>query len=141
MKERKIYLAGSITGTSIENHSGWRDKLSETIELVTDRRVKCFNPIEHISELMPMRDWGLKYDLNMLRECDLMVVNLDYNDHSIGTNIEIGVALENKIPILIYHTQPLDMHVWHVYAAEAVFDDYENMIAYLVNHYVGEWCK
>ena len=36
-------MAGAITGVSLEEHSGWRDKFSDTIETVTQKRVRCFN--------------------------------------------------------------------------------------------------
>lgn len=137
----QIYAAGAITGLTYEQHFSWRDDLSVLIRDATHNKWNVFNPSLHISDLeefnMDERE-AMDYDLYHLLRSDLMVVNFDYNPTSIGTIAEMGAAYTHQIPIIGLNETGEKLHPWQKEMCLKIFNDYNLMVKYLVDHFINE---
>lgn len=105
MKKIKIYLAGKMSGLSYEEMNKWRVEVSNELKKIEynldncypikEYNILCQNPCDYYNfELDPntYTEHEIKeFDLYLVKNCDLILVNLDYPD-SIGTAIELELA-------------------------------------------------
>lgn len=110
-KGLKIYLAGAMSNLSFSEMNSWRINIKN--ELIrraqwhgTDIRVinpvdyYNFKEIKHKSEREVMQ-----YDLSHVKTSDIVIVNVDGLNTSIGTCIELYEALTRNIPVLAFGTK------------------------------------
>ena len=111
MSKPIIYLGGAISDLTQEQYRGWRDKLATNIEVATNYKWRCFDPCEHLNEFGEVitLEESAAYDLDHLRHCRLMIASFEYTQKSTGTLIELGVAYENRIPIIGYNPDNLEL--------------------------------
>ena len=137
----QIYAAGAITGLTYEQHFNWRDELAATITECTKGKWHVFNPSLHISDIdewnMTDRE-AMDYDLHHLLRSDIVVVNFNHKSDSIGTAAELGAAYTHQIPIIGLNETWGELHPWQKKMCLRIFNDYNMMINYLVNHFVNE---
>lgn len=141
MNKKRIYLAGGISGLSIEEHNSWRLNFQELLNKADIYWVNAFNPVDHIEEINPDRMGereAMDYDLMMLRDSDLVVMNFN-NPLSIGTACELGIAYENRIPVLGLNLENKELHPWQECICTKVFNSWSSFIGYFINHYASEW--
>ena len=110
MKEISVYLAG-CEGWYYNNlpsnnyYSEWRKAVEEWCEKFACN-INVINPCNyydykdnyHKSEIEIKR-----YDLHRVRNCDVVLVNLDHIKDSVGTLREMFCAEENNIPIIGFY--------------------------------------
>jgi nucleoside 2-deoxyribosyltransferase len=53
----------------------------------------------------------MEFDLSLLRNCDIVIVNLDYPD-SIGSAIEMYEASQRHIPVIGFGGLDVEVHPW-----------------------------
>ena len=137
----QIYAAGAMTGLTWEQQFVWRDDLAATIRECTHNRWTVFNPPLHTSDIeeydMDDRE-AMDYDLYHLLRSDLVIVNFSYNPKSFGTVAEMGAAYTHHIPILGLNEHGEELHPWQREMCLRIFDDYNRMIKYLVDHFINE---
>lgn len=135
-----IYLAGAIAGLNPNQYRGWRDEVAHNIEMATKRVWHCFDPCEHLNEFGEVitPEESLAYDLDHLRHSRLMIASFEFTDKSTGTLIELGVAHENKIPIVGYNPDGFDLHPWVKTICQHVCSSMEGLYQYLCDHYLNE---
>ena len=137
-----IYLAGGITGLSIEEHSSWRINFQQFLEDINvTNKVTAFNPVDHIEDLHPNKmdeKQAMDYDLTMLRKSDLVIMNFN-NPNSIGTACELGIAYEKRIPVLGLNLNGVELHSWQSMMCHKIFTDWGDMIEYFIKHFYNEW--
>lgn len=137
----QIYAAGAITGLTWEQHFNWRDDLAAVISECTYGKWHVFNPSLHTSDL---EEWNmgdkesLDYDLHHLLRSDLVVVNFSTQSASIGTAAELGAAYTHQIPIIGFNETGEELHPWQREMCLKIFDDYNYMLKYLVDHFINE---
>jgi len=97
----KFYLAGCISYYIENNHlekaSNWRSDLSNTF--IT------FNPCTQIQKTMLFEnnDKGIVYqNICYLKQCNVIVVNLDDLNKSPGTIFELNYCLLNNKPVVAF---------------------------------------
>ncbi len=91
----KIYTAGKMSGIPFEEQMSWRHEIQRKIEDRTDEYIKFIHPPlfyaydspSHKSEKEVM-DW----DLEHLKACDIVTVNLNGITDSTGTLYELATA-------------------------------------------------
>lgn len=144
MRDNRIYLAGAISGCDWSDVSDWRADMSSVIYDVSCAKWSCFNPCDHIPdsfvthESVHMGDReAMDYDLYNLLRSDLMVINFAFNPKSIGTIAEMGAAYTHQIPILGLNEKGEDLHPWQIAMCAKIFSSYENLLAYITNHYIN----
>lgn len=137
----QIYAAGAITGLTWADHFDWRDDLASVITECTKSKWHVFNPSLHVSDLegwiMTDRE-SMDYDLYHLLRSDLVVVNFSLQAMSIGTAVELGAAYTHQIPIIGLNETNEELHPWQKEICIKIFDNYNYMLKYLVDHFINE---
>jgi nucleoside 2-deoxyribosyltransferase len=119
----RVYLAGPITGTSYDECTGWRDKVSAAL---FGAGIKCYSPMRAKGYLrtraaMPDADTDvnpmssqqgiLTRDRYDVANCDLLLVNLLGADRvSIGTMCELGWADAYRKPVVLVMESEGNVH-------------------------------
>lgn len=103
-----IYLAGRMSGLSKDDYNGWRkeltDKLIDAAHMIC-ANVQIINPADYFDFNDMDRHLEkevMQFDLNMVRQSDIIIVNVDSVSKSIGTAIEVYEANRLNIPVLAY---------------------------------------
>ncbi len=91
----KIYTAGKMYGLSYKEQMEWRNNLENELYKKSSEDFKCIHPPVYYSYDSPshltekeIMDW----DLNHLKDCNIMVVNLNKIETSIRTMYEVAMA-------------------------------------------------
>lgn len=140
MSKSIIYLGGAISGLTFKQYKSWRDKLANNISMATNNRWYCFDPCDHLNEFGEVitPEESLNYDLDHLRHCRLMIASFEYTQKSTGTLIELGVAYENKIPIIGYNPENLELHPWIEAICTHICYTENGLYQFLCDHYLNE---
>lgn len=97
MSRFKIYLAGAMSNLTFEEMNSWRVKATKLLKQYSDE-IHTENPCQYYNfEMNPdlYTEHEIKrFDLWLVRNCDLVLVNLDF-PNSIGTAIELHEAHDN----------------------------------------------
>lgn len=121
----------------------WRVDIKNRIEEISEGRVRCCNPNDHFN-FLNNNDYKtqrevMNYDLFRVRNSNFVIVN--FNDpESIGSACEMAIAFEHRIPIVgLCDTDKEDnLHPWLKEFCERIFNDKEELIFYLVQHYIND---
>lgn len=99
--KKTIYLAGKMDGLTKEEAMTWRVKAKNKLQHLYNVNMPEYDYCEGFANLMWDRDYFL------LDQSDILLVNFDYEKDSpfLGTSIEIGRALYQRKPIIIFSTQ------------------------------------
>lgn len=135
MNKLKIYLCGGMTNISLKDASEWRNKVKDGLDY---NHFEFFDPVEAWNVDSPLlqmsQEEAMHFDLWHLSRSDLLVVN--FNDvYSVGSNFELGVAYENKIPILGIGTIDKKLHPWQEICCETIFETVEDLVDYIRFYY------
>lgn len=125
----KIYLSGASKNIADEGQ-GWRDKAEELLDC------EVFNPNKHYnySTLVPSSDKAcMSLFFYHLATSDIILVNLDDTDKSVGTGFELGFALSHSKQIIGFGNK--NTYGWAVEACDYVADDLEAAAEYIRIHY------
>lgn len=104
----KLFLAGAVS-TATENQTKKYDIYKSVLEKfgsltfpdkIWEYRQKCINEFPEKSKF-EIDNLMTDYDLNQVRECDIMVC--DISELSTGLGIELGVALERKKKVAFFY--------------------------------------
>ena len=145
----QIYLAGGMQNLSFEKQLEWRDrfvaKTQEIVELSIDYGCDCFVP--SVRFINPVRYYNyehkkydtekevMNFDTRLVKNSDLLIVNAN-DPNSIGTSMEIAIAHEHNIPILIFNEKDEDLHPWWIEMSDKIFKDEYDMYNYIVKFYL-----
>lgn len=99
--KKTIYLAGKMDGLTKEEAMTWRLKTKKKLQYLYNVNMPEYDCCEGFANLMWDRDYFL------LDQSDILLVNFDYEKNSpfLGTSMEIGRALYQRKPIIIFSTQ------------------------------------
>jgi len=140
---KKIYLCGKCTGLSFEEMNGWRDKFSNYfIENNTEFFTpKIFNPCKAFGQEWYERELTFSeklkiknFDLIALKASNILVVNCNKINSSVGSIYEIAVAKELQIPIVGFNISD-DLHDWIRVALDWECEDLIDAIACIETNY------
>lgn len=139
----QIYLAGAISEIAWREATEWRNKLANNIYDVSQGKWRCFDPCDHLNEFGEVISdtESMEYDLDHLRHSRLMVVSFEFSQKSTGTLIELGVAHENKIPIIAYNPLSQNVHPLHPWIraiCNHLCTSESGLYQYLCDHYLNE---
>lgn len=140
----QIYLAGGMQDLSFEEQNDWRERVCQSI--ITRHRmlnprikeVNVINPVDYYNFQDALYDTEkevMRFDTNFVRNSDLVVVNAN-DPKSIGTSMEIAIAYEHHIPVLILNTENKSLHSWWVEMSDKIFDDEEKLCTYIADFYI-----
>lgn len=120
MKKIKIYLAGAMSGLTYEQMNIWRNKITQHINLmeeIHDCITDVVNPVDYYNFHTPRHQSErevMKYDLAHVKSSDIIVVNLDGLNNSIGSCIELYEAYKHDIPVVAFGSDEdyKKLHPW-----------------------------
>ena len=97
IREFKIYTVGKMSGISYEEQIAWRKHLEECVKLYYDgsNRVTFIHPplyFNYQEHLHNTEREVLDWEMMQLHDCNIVVVNLDQIDTTIGSHMELGAV-------------------------------------------------
>ena len=136
----KIYLAGKMSGLTYEEMNDWRNRIkTKLIESANylDTKVNIINPVMYYNFEEKRHQTEIEveeFDLAHVISSDLIIVNIDGLNDSIGTIIELHDAhYHNKIPVIAFGSKEMynNLHPWiknDITRVERGIDDVVNYI-------------
>ena len=133
MSKLKIYLSGAIRKVD-ENFQNWRDKCNQIKYDGFYINLKFIDPNSYFNytDKLPKNDKQC-IDLFMwqVENSDVLLVNLDYSENSIGTCMEIEHAYCNNIPVVTFGNKPDTWYPWAKERSSVIFDELEEALEYI----------
>lgn len=105
MEPLKIYLAGACKDIPDEG-AKWREEATKKLHAIskwTDKPIDVFNPIDYFKYSASNYKTPKQvktYYMSQLKKCDLVLVNLNKTNNSVGTGQECQYAVDHEIPII-----------------------------------------
>lgn len=118
---KKIYTAGKMSGLTREEQLGWRTEFASLLDDVMGISVKVVNPPLFYDPNDPdassVEAEAKEWDLAQIRDSDVVVINLDGIEDSIGTHYELGYinainSFGNKHIYVVGFGGKRDFHPW-----------------------------
>jgi nucleoside 2-deoxyribosyltransferase len=135
-----VYLAGACKNIPDEGRE-WRLKATRDLRYRGVNRncdINIINPLYYFSysENRHQSHKQVKmFYLDRIRHCDLVLVNLDDSDSSVGTGMEVQCAVDNNIPVIGFGTK--NMYPWiSEVDCQATFPRMEEAIEYIGEYYM-----
>lgn len=144
-KELKIYLAGKMSGLSLEEMNNWRIDIKDKLLIISqiaDYQLQIINPVNYYNfeEKRYQSEAEVEdYDLAHVVSSDLIIVNLEGLNSSDGTKLEIHDAKYHyKIPVLAFGNKDLynDLHPWVKRNITRVEKNVDDIIGYIHEFYM-----
>ncbi len=107
MDKIKVYLVGSMTGFmedgSYEKATEWREYAKQKLEA---SNLKVFDPtensIQHYQYPASLNGGIITQNYTFIQRCDLLLVNLEKLEDSIGSIWEISMAWQQRKPVVAF---------------------------------------
>ena len=140
MEKLTVYLAGAC---KFEHDGGkeWRTKAENIFKYISeakDATIKVINPTRYFdrdgSNTISNKQVKQFY-LSRIRKCDLVLVNLERTNTSIGTAQELQFAVDNHIPIIGFNNN--DSYEWLPEDCDVIFKGINEAINYIGDFYLG----
>lgn len=135
-----VYLAGKCRGLEDEGTS-WRNEIAVKLQTVAEwinSDIQVIDPTKYFSysENKHKSNKQVKeFFLDKISQCDLVIVNLDDSDSSVGTAQECQFAVDNRIPIVGFGTK--NMYEWIAEVdCQVVFDSMHEVVDYVRDYYL-----
>lgn len=146
MKNNKltIYLAGKMSGLCKNDYCKWRSELSDVLmgkAYLVGSRIQIINPADYFDfDNMDrhLEKEVMQFDLNMVRQSDVVIVNVSGVSSSIGTAIELYEANRLDIPVIAYTEGGVadDIHPWIENCFSTVQMNKDELVDYIWDFYM-----
>ena len=143
-----IYLAGAMTGKTLEEMNQWRKDVTRAIELSPDfrRMVRVINPVLYYSTADDPQKYDddkeyIRWEWREAENADVVISACDTKINSIGTAIETPLAFKKTVPIVLYITNKdgyvCDVHPYLYYMADKLFyhNEIDKMVKYISRYF------
>lgn len=103
-----IYLAGKMSGLSDSEMKQWRNLLKSELEKYSDManyKTNVVSPCDYFNfneQRYQSEQEIMKFDLSLVKNSDIVIVNTNGLSSSIGSIIEVYEAWKNDIPVIAY---------------------------------------
>lgn len=140
MESVRIYLAGGMSGLSLEEQMKWRNQFRQAVEFNYSPTKKpiYFSPPDYYSPATNAHKSereAMEFELNHLRKSDVIVVNFNV-PQSIGTAMELMAAKENRIPIIGLRKDGVELHPWLIECCTRICDNFKELVEHIVDFYL-----
>lgn len=137
--DKLFYLCGGISNVPVQEAATWRMMIEQLVKEESFGEIRVFNPLK--IELVDDEDRrdavAMKYELDMLRKSDLVIVY--FNDPaSLGSMAEMAIAYEHRIPIIGINSRDKKLHPWQEEMCDYIFEDLMDFWEYIKINYLGE---
>ena len=142
MENIYIYLAGGMSGLTIEEQVKWRNNFKNIfkyndIEII--RNPIIFSPPDYYSFSSTHDNVSekeiMEFDLYNLRNSDIVVVNFNA-PQSLGTAMEIAIAHEYRIPIIGLNEENYELHPWIIECTTKICNTFIELANYITDYYL-----
>ena len=109
MGRLKIYAAGACRHVPDEGRA-WREQVTKMLEQAAEwknAQVSVVNPLDfftYAENKQKSHKQVKKFYMNRIKNCDVVLVNLDSTDYSPGTAQEVQYAVDHEIPVVGFGT-------------------------------------
>lgn len=138
----KIYLSGATKQVD-EDFQSWRNRCLTLCQNGYYTKIDFVDPISYFNytDQQPQTDKQC-LDLFMwqIENCDILLVNLDNSNVSIGTGMEIEHAYCNNIPIIAFGEKKETWYNWAVSRSSVIFRTLDIAIDYIYDTYAKVVC-
>ena len=139
---RVWYLSGGMTKfgkEAFEESNKWRESIKDAIYDMSDHKIMCFNPNDHFNfeddpDSFTDRE-AMELDIIKLRNSELVIYN-NNDPFSRGSMIELGIAWERRIPIIVINENNNELHPWVESMAIKVLNSTSDFLKYVLFHYI-----
>ena len=140
MENVRIYLAGGMTGLSLDEQTKWRIRFKNAVTTQFDisKKPLIFIPPQYYSPSTGYHKSEkevMEFELAQLRKSDVVVVNFNV-PKSIGTAMELMVAKENKIPVIGLNEEGHKLHPWLVECCTRICDNFRELAEHIAYFYL-----
>lgn len=103
-----IYLAGKMSGLLDSEMRQWRNLLKSELEKYSDManyKTNVVSPCDYFNfneQRYQSEQEIMKFDLSLVKNSDIVIVNTNGLNSSIGSIIEVYEAWKNDIPVIAY---------------------------------------
>jgi nucleoside 2-deoxyribosyltransferase len=137
MNKLNVYLSGATLKVDAE-FQDWRTECFSFQLMGYYENINFINPIAHFNYTYskPKTDKQC-IDLFMwlVEKSDVLLVNLDCSDSSIGTSMEVEHAYCNNIPIIGFGKKDTTWYNWTKERCSVIFNSLEDAVRYISNDY------
>ena len=145
MKELTIYEAGKMSGLGLQQMITWRIELTKELEDVAEIvgvKINAVNPVNYFNFVQKRHQTEseiMKFDLSNVKHSDIVVVNMDGLNTSIGTCIELSEAYKKEIPVLAFGSNELyeELHPWIQCCITRHDETYKDTVNYIKDFYMS----
>lgn len=138
MKELKIYLAGACKGLE-DLGATWRGEALKNFlaaqKYLDHIKYKIYDPTEYFSRDRAVDATQVKrfYTKYLIANSDLILVNLNDTENSVGTGQELQYAVDKEIPVIGFGKK--NVYEWLPSDCDVVFETMDEAIDYIINFY------
>ena len=151
MKNNKltIYLAGKMSGLNKNDYCKWRSELTDALidkAFLVGSSIQIINPTDYFDfDDMDrhLEKEVMQFDLNMVRQSDIVIANVNGINESIGTAIELYEANRLDIPVIDYTEGDVNnnIHPWIENCLSTVQMNRSELITYIIDFYMDRYIK
>lgn len=139
MYDKKFYLCGKMSGMSPEESNEWKERFIGKMIDYGIYKIEFVNPYNYYNYENHMHKTEkeiMLWELRKVRECDLLVVNLDRINESVGGVFEIIEAHNNGIGVIGINENRYEVHPWIMEYVERVEDNFYDLCSYIAKYYM-----
>ena len=137
MNKLKVYLSGAVK-LAEEEFQGWRNKCLGFTESGYYPNLRFIDPNSYFNytDKLPQTDKQC-IDLFMwqIEQCDVLLLNLDSTDISVGAGMEVEHAYCHGVPIVGFGEKTGTWYKWAETRAAVVFKTLEDALDYITKSY------
>lgn len=144
MKENfRIYMAGACRGLPDEGKT-WRKEAEKYFAKVNELELSCFYNVQTYDPTKYFRRDGSDsvsdrqvknfYLKGLIKNCNMILVNLDNTNYSVGTGIELEYAKSHEIPIVGFGGS--DTYEWFPDYCDVIFENQDEAMSYICDYYM-----
>ena len=141
MKEYTLYTCGKMSGLSLSEQMGWRIRFQHAMEQeAPEVKINFIHPpffYNYEEQIQQSQEEVKRFEIGVLRDkVDIVVVNLDAINESVGAHYELAAAdMSGRFIPVIGIGDPDDVHPWILDSLLRVEDDYASAASY-INSYL-----
>lgn len=137
MKKLNVYLSGSVKNSD-ETFQDWRERCGRLQEHDTSLSLNFINPINYFNytDKNPQTDKQcLDQFMWLIDKSDILLVNLDNSQNSVGAGIEVEHAFCKGVPIIAFGQNKDTWYNWIELRASVILRDLFEAISYIDSYY------
>lgn len=141
---KKIYTCGKMSGISFQEQMEWRLRIEGEVKKWLDfgQGVKFVHPpmfYNYEENYQKSEREILEWEMAQLHDCDIVIVNLDGIDSTVGSHMELGAVqginrFGDKHIFVVGLGKDDGLHPWIKESCIRIEDDYAKAAEYIVEY-------